>query len=45
MRFLVASVSLALAPFAALAHVVYIVPDAAGPGAAVVFSDTLAADP
>lgn len=45
MRYLAASVALALAPVAALAHMVYIVPAADGPGAVVVFSDTLAPDP
>ena len=45
MRYLVASLVLAAAPLAAFAHMVYIVPNADGPGAIVVFSDTLAADP
>ena len=45
MRYLVASVFLALAPIVALAHMVYIVPNPDGGGAVVVFSDTLAADP
>ncbi len=45
MRYLVASLFLALAPLVALAHMVYIVPNADGPGAVVVFSDSLAADP
>ena len=45
MRYLVAATLLALAPLAARAHMVYLVPTADGAAAAVVFSDTLAADP
>jgi len=45
MRTFVASLFLAVAPAVAVAHMVLIVPNADGVGAAVVFSDSLAPDP
>ena len=45
MRYLVASIVLAVAPVAAVAHMVLVVPNADGVGGIVVFSDNLSADP